>query len=231
MIEVHGLAKYFGRFSALRNLTLTIEEGDFIALFGRNGAGKTTFLKIAAGLSRPSSGTLKMQPAGTKRLKFTRGDIGYLSHNTSLYVDLTAIENLRFFAHMLEAPAGEEFLMQRIRQVGLSGREHEPIRQYSRGMQQRLAIARAFLHDPSILLLDEPFTGLDPAGSDFLKSYLVKAHSESKTCVMAVHDAPLGFELADRLVVIDKGAVALDVHRSSCTLEQFQEQYRTITET
>jgi heme exporter protein A len=228
MIEVRGLAKYYGRFSALRNLNLTIADGDFIALFGRNGAGKTTFLKIAAGLSRPSSGTLKIQLAGADEPRLSRGAIGYLSHNTSLYGDLTAIENLRFFAHMLNAPAGDEFLMQRIDQVGLAGREQEPVRNYSRGMQQRLAIARAFLHDPRILLMDEPFTGLDQAGSDFLKSYLVKAHSAGKTCVLAIHDAPLGYELAERLVMIHTGSVALDVPKSSLSLAQFQEQYRTM---
>jgi heme exporter protein A len=230
MIEVRGLAKYYGRFSALRNLNLTIPDGEFIALFGRNGAGKTTFLKLAAGLMRPSSGTLKIQPAGAKERRYARGAIGYLSHNTSLYVDLTAIENLRFFAHLLNAPAGDEFLMERIRQVGLSGREKEPVRNYSRGMQQRLAIARAFLHDPGILLLDEPFTGLDQAGSDFLKSYLLKAHSAGKTCVMAIHDAPLGYELADRLVVIHKGVVALDIGKASFSLAHFQEKYRMMAE-
>jgi heme exporter protein A len=230
MIEARGLAKHYGRISALRNLNLMVADGECIALFGRNGAGKTTFLKIAAGLSRPSSGTIAIQPAGAKDLRFARGAIGYLSHNTSLYVDLTAIENLRFFAHMLNAPAGDEFLMERISRVGLSGRENEPIRNYSRGMQQRLAIARAFLHDPGILLLDEPFTGLDPAGSDFLKSYLLKAHAAGKTCIMALHDEPLGYELADRLVVMDKGSVALDVCTSSINLAQFKEKYRTMME-
>jgi heme exporter protein A len=230
MIEVRGLAKYYGRFSALRNLNLTIADGEFVALFGRNGAGKTTFLKIAAGLSRASSGTLKIQLAGANEPRLLRGAIGYLSHNTSLYGDLTAIENLRFFAHMLNAPSSDEFLMHRIGQVGLSGREQEPVRNFSRGMQQRLAIARAFLHDPSILLLDEPFTGLDQAGSDFFKSYLLKAHSAGKTCVLAIHDAPLGYDLADRLVVINTGVVALDVRKSTLSLAQFQEQYRTMPE-
>jgi heme ABC exporter ATP-binding subunit CcmA len=231
MIEVRGLAKHYGRFSALRNLTLTIADGEFIALFGRNGAGKTTFLKIVAGLFRPSSGAFRIQVAGANESRFVRGAIGYLSHNTSLYADLTAIENLRFFASLQNAPTGDEFLMEKIRQVGLSGRETEPVRNYSRGMQQRLAIARAFLHDPGILLLDEPFTGLDQAGSDFLKSYLLKAHSAGKTCIMAIHDAPLGYEMADRLVAIDKGVVALDIGKSSISLAQFQQKYRTMAGT
>jgi ABC-type multidrug transport system ATPase subunit len=96
-------------------------------------------------------------------------------------------------------------------------------------MQQRLAIARAFLHNPGILLLDEPFTGLDQAGSDFFCSYLMKARSEGKICIMAIHDAALGYEMADRLIVIEKGVAALDVPRASLTLEEFQEKYRVIT--
>jgi heme exporter protein A len=227
MIEARGLEKYFGRFSALRGLNLTIGAGEFIALFGRNGAGKTTFLRIAAGLSRPSAGSIKIQP-GSNTQKPLRGAIGYLSHNTSLYMDLTALENLRFFACLQDAPSGGGFLMQKIDQVGLAGRESEPVRNYSRGMQQRLAIARAFLHDPDILLLDEPFTGLDQSGADFFKSYLSSAHSAGKTCVMAIHDAPLGYELADRLVVIEKGTVALDVLKPSLSLAQFQEKFGMI---
>ena len=229
-IEVRGLAKYFGRFSALRNMTLTVAAGEFIALFGRNGAGKTTFLKILAGLSRPSSGTFQIQPAGAIRPQFMRGAIGYLSHNTALYFDLTALENLRFYAQLMDVNSDDNYLEQQIGAVGLAGREREPVRNYSRGMQQRLAIARAFLHNPAILLLDEPFTGLDQAGSDFLKSYLMKARSEGKSCLMAIHDAQLGYDMADRLVVIEKGVAALDVPKSSLSLAEFQQKYKSIAE-
>jgi heme exporter protein A len=228
MIEVRNLAKYYGRFTALRNLNLTIGAGECLALFGRNGAGKSTFLRILAGLTRPSSGTVEIQLSKAESIRPSRGAIGYLSHNTSVYMDLTALENLRFFAGLMDVRTDEKFLLQRIAAVGLAGREREPIRNYSRGMQQRLAIARAFLHDPRILLLDEPFTGLDTAGSDFLKDYVRKAHAAGKICIMALHDAPLGHELAEKLVVIEKGVVALDQAKSSITVDAFQEKFKNL---
>jgi heme exporter protein A len=230
MIEVRGLAKYFGRFSALRDLHLNVRRGEFIALFGRNGAGKTTFLRILAGLSRPSAGDIRIMSPDLLDPRAARAIMGYLSHNTSLYGDLTALENLRFYAKLSSLPSEDGILRERIAHVGLAGREQEPVRNFSRGMQQRLAIARAFLHDPAILLLDEPFTGLDAYGIDFLKGYLSGAHAMGKTCLMAIHDAPLGYELADRLVVIDRGVAAVDVEKRSITLEHFMEQYKALAD-
>ena len=229
LIEVHGVAKYFGRFSALRDLHLSVPEGQFIALFGRNGAGKTTFLRILAGLSRPSVGSVRIH-SDKPGSQAARAATGYLSHNTALYLDLTALENLRFYARLLDLSASDAELEERIALVGLAGRAREPVRNYSRGMQQRLAIARAFLHDPGILLLDEPFTGLDQEGTGFLQDYLAEARRRGKTCLMAIHDTPLGYALADRLVVIEKGVVALDLATKTAGLDEFRRRYRDITE-
>jgi heme exporter protein A len=229
MIEVRNLAKHFGRFSALRNLNLTVSDGDFISLFGKNGAGKTTLLRILAGLSRPSSGELNIKPSRQAPSRFIRGRIGYLSHDTSLYMDLTALENLRFYARLMDVPANTPALSERMKQVGLSGRERDPVRSFSRGMQQRLAIARAFLHDPDILLLDEPFTGLDSSGGDFFKNYLASARAGGKTCIMAIHDFRLGYEIADRLVVINSGTIALDIPKSSLNYERFHEKLKHLS--
>jgi len=230
MIEVRNIAKHFGRFSALRNLNLSVSAGEFVSLFGRNGAGKTTLLRILAGLTNPSSGEFNIQPQRSGSSRFIRGNIGYLSHDTSLYMDLTALENLGFYARLMDVPDDESDLKQRMQHVGLAGREREPVRNFSRGMQQRLAIARAFLHDPDILLLDEPFTGLDPSGTDFIKNFLAGVHAGGKTCIMTVHDTRLGYEMADRIVVIENGIVAMDVQKSSLSYEQFSEKLRHLSE-
>ena len=230
MIEVAGVAKYFGRFSALRRLDLTVAAGEFIALFGRNGAGKTTLLRIIAGLTRPTEGNVQISAAPGRPSPKTRGLMGFLSHNTALYGDLTAIENLSFYARVQGLSLSESDLESTIGRVGLEGREREVVRNYSRGMQQRLAIARAFLHDPEIYLLDEPFTGLDPMGVDFLKEYLHDARSRGKTCLMAIHDTAIGYELANRLVILGRGRVAVDITPSTVTLSEFQQRYRSVAD-
>jgi heme exporter protein A len=143
-------------------------------------------------------------------------------------MDLTALENMRFYARLMDIPADTSELTERMKQVGLSGWERDPVRSFSRGMQQRLAIARAFLHDPEILLLDEPFTGLDSSGSGFLKNYLAAAHASGKTGIMTIHDSRLGYEIADRLVVISGGTIALDIPKSSLNYEQFQEKLKPL---
>ena len=228
MIEVRNLTKYYGRSTALRNLNLNINTGECIAVFGRNGAGKTTFLRILAGLIRPSSGNFTINFPDGKTPRFARGSIGYLSHSMSLYPDLTALENLRFFAGLMNVCADDDALIRCMEEVGLRGREFDPTRNYSRGMQQRLAIARAFLHDPAILLLDEPFTGLDQVGLEVMENYIHRAKAQKKTCIMTLHDLALGYALADRLVVLEKGAAALDVSKRSLTLDGFLEKYKTL---
>ncbi len=232
MLEVRRLAKYFGRFTALRDLTVSVGRGEFVSLFGRNGAGKTTLLRIVAGLCRPSAGLVRIHAPGGASLtpQASRGLMGYLSHDTALYLDLTAFENLRFYAEMHGLPHATSDLDSRIAIVGLANWGREPVRNYSRGMQQRLAIARAFLHDPELLLLDEPFTGLDQRGTAFLRTYLAEAHGHGKTCLMTTHDLMLGYEMSDRLVVIEKGIVALDVPKSALALDRFQALYQEMAQ-
>lgn len=228
MIRAQGLAKYYGRITALRDIRLEIPRGQFVALLGRNGAGKTTLLRILAGLTRPSAGTVTIAELAPQA---ARGSVGYLAHSTALYMDLTAWENLRFYARLARlagrgrAAAELECAIER---VGLAGRAHEPVRHFSRGMQQRLAIARAFVHDPGTWLLDEPFTGLDQEGAQFLKICLAEAHAAGKTILMAVHDIALGYELAQRFIVIDRGRVALDVMKTYMSLEELAGCFRAV---
>ncbi|HSW39795.1 MAG TPA: ABC transporter ATP-binding protein, partial [Acidobacteriota bacterium] len=176
----------------------------------------------------PSSGSIGFGQTGTEATGSARGAIGYISHSTCLYMDLTALENLRLYARLMNAPADDASLLGQIDMVGLRGRERDPVRNYSKGMQQRLAIARAFLHNPEIMLLDEPFAGLDQAGYDFLKNYLLRNRGGGKTCIMATHDIKLGHELADRLVVLEKGRAALDVASSTTSTDAFLDDYRRI---
>lgn len=227
MIRAQGLAKYYGRITALRDIRLEIPRGQFVALLGRNGAGKTTLLRILAGLTRPSAGTVTIAELAPQA---ARGSMGYLAHSTALYMDLTAWENLCFYARLAGLGRAGTGLEHEIERVGLAGRAHDPVRHFSRGMQQRLAIARAFLHDPGIWLLDEPFTGLDQEGAQFLKGCLAGAHAAGKTILMAVHDIALGYELAQRFIVIDKGKVALDAMKTYMSLEELTGCFRAIAQ-
>jgi heme ABC exporter ATP-binding subunit CcmA len=228
LIEVHDLTKHFGTLSVLRGLSISIQSGQFVSILGRNGAGKTTLLRILAGLSSPSTGSVRIHGTSSLLPAAARGLIGYLAHATSLYMDLTALENLHFYARLYGLACRESDLVAQIERVGLSGRELEPVRNFSSGMQQRLAIARALLHDPTIILLDEPFTGLDQNGTEFLKHYLAGCRAQGKTCVMAIHDLQLGYDLSDRLVAIDRGSVALDLLRGSTTFEDFRAKYHEL---
>ena len=174
MIEVRGLVKSFGGKVALDGVDLDVAEGEFLTLVGPNGAGKTTLIRVLATLTRPTEGSVRIAGydlvgQGTE----IRRRIGLASHQTLLYDDLSAEENLRFYGRMYEVPDLEERITALLQRVGLEHRRHDLVHTFSRGMQQRLSIARALLHDPAILLLDEPYTGLDQHAAEVLKEVLV----------------------------------------------------------
>ena len=172
-IHVQDIRKSFGVVQALNGISFELNAGEFLTVFGPNGAGKTTLIKILAGLTRPTSGVATVAGydvmEGNHRL---RRELGVIAHASCLYADLSALENLEFYANMYGLDDAKEKAIQAIEEVGLYGRMHDSIKTFSRGMQQRISIARAVIHDPSILFLDEPFTGLDPHGSIVLKEVL-----------------------------------------------------------
>lgn len=223
-IEVRGLRKEIGGRLVLRGIDLRIEMGETVVIFGPNGAGKTTLLRILATLARPSAGTVRFGGVDSSEAgPAVRRWIGLLAHQTYLYDDLTAEENLRFYGRMFEVRDLDERVETVLRQVGLADRRKDRVRVLSRGMQQRLALARAILHRPGLLLLDEPESGLDPAAAAGLRALLGTVEREDRVVILTSHSLELGLDLASRVVVLVRGAIVLDRPRSAidrATLEQ-----------
>ena len=218
MIEVSQLTKSFGPRQALAGVNLHIVPGECIVLCGPNGAGKTTLLRILATLARPTSGAVRI--AGLDLAKAgadVRMHIGFLSHRTLLYDDLTAEQNLAFYARMYAIPDAQARIDALLERVGLTARRHDLVRTYSRGMQQRLAVARAVLHRPPLVLLDEPYTGLDPLAADALTALLTDLTGEGCTLLLTSHNLQ-DVTLNRRVVVLNRGRIVYDAtHTDAAT--------------
>jgi heme exporter protein A len=226
MIVIHNLVKAFGTRVILRGVDLTIAEGDFVTLMGANGAGKTTLLHIVANLSKPTGGSVSI--SGYNAANSTsdlRRFIGLVSHKTLLYDDLTAEQNLRFYARMYDVLNAAGRIETVLNQVGLWERRFDPVRTFSRGMQQRLAIARAILHNPPILLLDEPDTGLDQHAADRLGQLLNAVGADRRTILMTTHNLERGLSLGSRVVILAKGKIAYDRPHAEVSPVEVREQY------
>lgn len=213
-IHFENIEKRYGGLYALRRLSLKIPAGECVALAGRNGSGKTTLLRIAARLVRPSGGSVNFGgPTGNDRQIERAADaapIGFVAHATMVYDELTAEENLLLFARLqgiAEPPARVALLLG---EVGLLERRSSPVRTFSRGMRQRVAIARALLNEPSVLLLDEPATGLDPEGINWLANTLRQMRDAGRTILMSVHGESEISALATRAIRLDAGSVVAD---------------------
>ena len=229
MIDVRRLVKTFGWKPVLRGLDFHVEPGEFVALLGPNGAGKTTFLRILASLSRPSMGDVTIggyrlpgQAAAVRRI------LGVVSHQPLLYGDLNAEENLRFFGRLYGVPRLEARLGEVLEMVGLSARRRDLVRQYSRGMQQRLAIGRAVLHEPEIMLFDEPHTGLDQEASQMLDGVLRQVAARGRTVVMTSHDLLRSAELATRVDILSRGVIAASYPGTSLEPAALPALYRDV---
>lgn len=208
LIVVRALVKRFGAKVVLRQLNFEVQKGEFVALLGPNGAGKTTFLRILASLARPSMGEVRV--AGFRlpqEAAAVRRRLGVVSHQPLLYGDLSAEENLRFYGRMYAVERLENRIQEVLELVGLAARRRDLVRTFSRGMQQRLAIGRAILHDPDVLLLDEPHTGLDQDACDMLDGVLRQIASQGRTVVMTSHDLARVEDLASRFDVLTGGRI------------------------
>ncbi len=225
-VTISGLTKRFGFTTALDEIDLRLEQGEFLALFGPNGAGKSTLLRILSTLSSPTEGTVRLlgcDPA--KHGEQVRASIGVLSHNPLLIPTLTAYENLKFYAQMFGVTDLKQQIESRLKQVGLFEQRSQVVETFSRGMQQRLAIARAILHSPRILLLDEPFTGLDQDGIALLKLILQDFLQEGKTIIMTDHDFARGLEFCTKVVIVNHGEV-MHYSEVSALEKPFEAVYR-----
>jgi heme ABC exporter ATP-binding subunit CcmA len=228
-LEVAGVSKFFGDFPALRNVSFRVAPASVVALLGRNGAGKTTLLRILAGLTKPTEGRVRLRGADAREAS-TRRRIGVLGHGVSVYDELSAHENLTVFARLygLDQPARRADAM--LERVGLSAVRDGLVREFSRGMRQRLAIGRAFLHDPELLLLDEPFTSLDDRAIALLQTLLAEARQRGRTVVMSTHQIREAMELATHVTFLERGRVAFDGERPPEMLSDSGWLYRTFGE-
>ena len=213
IIEIENLVKTYDFLPVLRQLNLSIERGEFVALLGPNGSGKSTLLRLLAARSRPTAGQIRIGGwVLPDEAQHVRAQIGLVSHKSLMYENLTAAENLRFFAtlHNLHGAAREQRVAELLEQVGLSRRADHLLRTFSRGMQQRLTIARALLHQPHLLLLDEPYTGLDQSAAETLDTLLREAAASGHTILMATHQFYRATMLASRIVILSRGRVGYD---------------------
>lgn len=207
-------------------MNLKVKQGEFVTIFGPNGAGKTTLIKILSTITRASSGEISIGGFSLeKEPERIRRQIGVMGHQTFLYEELTAEENLRFYGKLYDVGNIDVKIAKTISEVGLELRRKDRVRTFSRGMQQRLSIARAMLHDPAVLLLDEPYTGLDQHASEMLSGWLKALRSKQRTILMVTHDLEQGIDLADRVAIINKGQIVFEEERSAIDPQKFRETY------
>jgi heme exporter protein A len=229
MIAARGLTKAYGLRLVLKGVDLDIAAGERVALVGPNGAGKTTLMRILASLARPTFGSVAVAglplPAAAAEV---RRRLGVVSHHTLLYTDLTGEENLRFYARLYGLPDGAARIAQVLEQVGLAARRRDLVRTYSRGMQQRLAIARAILPDPEVVLFDEPYTGLDPDASNMLDDVLRTVALKGRTVLLTTHDLARGLALSDRVMILARGVIAFAAGAAELDAAGFARTYASI---
>ena len=214
LIAVEKLDKAFGARWALRGITFKIAPGEIVALVGPNGAGKTTLLRILGTLARPNAGCVFVNQTPTlEHANAARAAIGFVGHQTFMYDDLTAWENLNFYARLYDLPNREQRIRAVAARVGIENRLNDVTRTLSRGLQQRLTIARMLLHEPVVLLLDEPYTGLDKVAADLLDQIMLDAKKHGRAVLFSTHDLERGLAVCDRAIIMRAGRIVHDLPR------------------
>lgn len=225
-IETKKLTKVFGDRKALDKVSIEVPEGAFLSIFGPNGAGKTTLVRTLATLSRATSGTALVAGFDAKEEPDkVREHIGLISHNPMLYPDLTAMENLMFTAQLYGVVNAEERVRELLRAVELDHRRFDVVRTFSRGMTQRLSIARALMNDPDVVFLDEPYAGLDPHAVEIFDG-LIGQLRDGRTFIMVSHDLQKGFDVCTHALVLARGRVVSYAPKEDIDFEQFRQLYR-----
>ena len=225
-IETKKLTKVFGDRKALDKVSIEVPEGAFLSIFGPNGAGKTTLVRTLATLSRATSGTALVAGFDAKEEPDkVREHIGLISHNPMLYPDLTAMENLVFTAQLYGVVNAEERVRELLRAVELDHRRFDVVRTFSRGMTQRLSIARALMNDPDVVFLDEPYAGLDPHAVEIFDG-LIEQLRDGRTFIMVSHDLQKGFDVCTHALVLARGRVVSYAPKEDIDFEQFRQLYR-----
>ena len=226
-VKTERLIKSFGRKKALRSIDLSVPRGAFYVILGPNGAGKTTLLKILSSILKPDSGNVLIFGKDIVHHRSTRRQIGFVSHNTYLYENLTVQENLRFYGRLYGVEELDKRIAEVVNEFSLGEFSEKPVKTLSRGMKQRASIARAVLQDPDILLLDEPYSGLDPLALQKFTGYLERVHSEGMTAVMTTHNIPLGYAMADFVSIVKNGRFSFTGEKAGVALKELEELYRT----
>jgi ABC-type multidrug transport system ATPase subunit len=221
VISVNNIVKYFGRFAALRGVSVVFDAGRMYALIGDNGAGKTTFLRALAGLTKPTRGSISV--ARSLDIRSVCPYFGYMAHPSLLYDEMSGVENLRYFSS-LYGIRNDQRCAEVIRLVGLDPQLARPVGQYSQGMRQRMSLARALVHDPKILLLDEPFSNVDVSSAREIVELLAQMRDSGKTIVVVTHQAQLLEGAADEFVWMQEGQIVSRTPGSQSSRRESEER-------
>ncbi|WP_312471792.1 ABC transporter ATP-binding protein [Neobacillus sp.] len=226
MIEIKKLTKQADNKLILRGVDLSIKKGETVAILGPNGAGKSTLLKVLATLIKPTSGLIKINGLDLKKDHIEiKKLLGYLPHSSLLYDHYSPLENLVFFGNIYGVNNVEQKASNLVKEVGLSFFLNEPVKNFSRGMIQRIAIARAIIHDPEILLLDEPHTGLDQGAISILNNVILSMKEKGATTLMVTHDFKQAAEICDRIIIVKNGRIVDDFKIENRNLGFVSEKY------